>query len=73
MTYGKFSTISKNGFASLVKKCINAEFATIHDELIDLRNKFVAHREENEIKNALLLVGENRSNGTVGLNITFLL
>ncbi|MGG7437384.1 hypothetical protein ACQ7CU_04815 [Chryseobacterium arthrosphaerae] len=66
VTYGKIFTKSKNGFTSLVKnQIIKSEYEKIHDELIDLRNKFVAHREDNEIENALLLISEYRNNGNV--------
>jgi hypothetical protein len=67
ITYGKIFTKSRNGFTSLVKKqCVKNEYDQVHNDLINLRNQFVAHREDNEIENALLLVGENRSNGNVG-------
>jgi len=66
VTYGKIFTKSKNGFTSLVKnQIIKSEYYKIHDQLIDLRNKFVAHREYNEIENALLLISEYRNNGNV--------
>ncbi|OBW39568.1 hypothetical protein AB670_04109 [Chryseobacterium sp. MOF25P] len=67
ITYGKIFTKSKNGFTSLVEQhCIKTEYKNIHNELRDLRNKFIAHREDNEIENCLLLVAENRNNGKVG-------
>ncbi|MNY09864.1 hypothetical protein D3C86_1428050 [compost metagenome] len=67
VTYGKIFTRSKNGFASLVmKQCIKDEFVDIHSEVIDLRNQFVAHREENEMETGVLLVGQHKKNGFVG-------
>lgn len=47
ISYGRIFTKSKSGFSSLDKRVFNANttLEEIHDDLIDRRNHFVAHKE----------------------------
>lgn len=71
VTYGKIFTKSDDGYTSLEKKdCINNDKIELHDELIRLRNSYIAHRGNNDIENCLLLMYEKRENGHVSFEFT---
>lgn len=71
VTYGKIFAKSKDGFTSLEKSdCISEKYLDIHNELIALRNSFIAHRGDNEVENSMLLAYEQKENGFVGFEYT---
>ena len=71
VTYGKIFAKSDDGFTSLEKSdCISDKYLKIHNELISLRNSFIAHRGDNEVENSMLLTYEIRENGFVNFEYT---
>lgn len=71
VTYGKIFAKSDDGFTSLEKSdCISDKYLKVHNELISLRNSFIAHRGDNEVENSMLLTYEKRENGLVNFEYT---
>jgi hypothetical protein len=71
VTYGKIFAKSDDGFTSLEKSdCISEKYLEIHNELIRLRNSFVAHRGDNEVENGMLLVYQKQENGFISFEYT---
>jgi hypothetical protein len=71
VTYGKIFAKSNDGFTSLEKSdCISEKHLEIHDELISLRNSFIAHRGNNGVENSMLMAYEKRENGFISFEYT---
>jgi hypothetical protein len=66
VTYAKPFTASRSGFTDLKPSCFDKrpEFLIIHERLMDLRNKLVAHREKSDHEHSLMFlrITKNGSN-----------
>lgn len=56
IAYGKIFGGSKDGYTTLQRKMVGNADLPLHDQLIGLRNSFLAHRGENDFENHKLIL-----------------
>lgn len=56
IAYGKIFGGSKDGYTTLQRKMIDNADLPLHDQLIQIRHSFVAHRGENDFENHKLIL-----------------